>query len=79
LAALEKAGVSDGTPFTVAAYPDMPLVDKGWKTENAYFKTETLRGPGGGTKQINIGLGEGPGLNIFNDGIAGFDVVGSAR
>ncbi|MCW2943016.1 MAG: hypothetical protein JWN00_6001, partial [Actinomycetia bacterium] len=76
--ALSGIGVSDGTPNTVATYPDMPLVAKGWKTTNAYFKTESLKGPGWREQQINIGLGSGPGLDIFNDGIVGFDAVGGA-
>jgi hypothetical protein len=78
LAALEQAGVSDGTPNIVGKYPDMPLAPMGWKAKNVLFKTETLRAPGGGTKQVNIGLGSGPGLDIFNGGIAVFDVVGGA-
>jgi hypothetical protein len=54
-------GISD------AAYPDTPLVSRGWTSTLAFFKGE------GGI--LNIGLGRGPGLDIFNDAIEGFEVV----
>lgn len=46
----------------------MPTVSKGWKPNNAYFKGED--------GQINIGLGKGKGLDIFNDSIVESKVVG---
>ena len=68
--ALANVGVSDGSPLTASQYPDMPPVYKGWMNNSAYFKQE-----GGGEPQINIGLGRGAGLDIFNDGIVGFDDI----
>lgn len=48
-------------------YGYLPLVGKGWKATNAFFKVE-------GT-QINIGLGSGNALNIFNSNIQNFNVI----
>ncbi len=62
--ALVGMGVRDTSALTAAAYPDMPLVSKGWKDTSAYFKGEG--------KQINIGLGDGPALDTFNRGIQDF-------
>jgi hypothetical protein len=47
--------------------PVMPLVSRGWTSTSAFFKGE------GGI--LNIGLGRGRGLGIFNDAIEGFEVV----
>lgn len=46
----------------------MPTVNKGWHTINVYFK-----GEGG---QINIGLGRGAELDIFNNNIIEYKVTG---
>jgi hypothetical protein len=45
----------------------MPLVSSGWTSTSAFFKGE------GGI--LNIGLGRGPALDIFNDAILGYEVV----
>ena len=45
----------------------MPLVSKGWTAASAFFKGE-------GT-QINVGLGQGSALDIFNEGIVGFERI----
>lgn len=45
----------------------MPTVSKGWTSDAAFFKGEG--------SQINIGLGRGTALDIFNDGIAGWERV----
>lgn len=58
---LEDVGVRDQSKVTKAAYPEMPVVEGGWGDTNAYFKKE-------GT-QINIGLGKGKALKIFNKNI----------
>ena len=58
---LKKIGVRDNSCLTRSVYPDMPVVSKGWMSSNAYFKAE-------GTL-INIGLGNGKALSIFNKGI----------
>ena len=65
--ALAEMGVRDTSSITTAAYPDMPLVSRGWNTTSAFFKGE--RGV------INIGLGRGPALDTFNDAILGFREV----
>jgi RHS repeat-associated protein len=65
--ALANVGVRDSSALTGAAYPDMPFVSSGWTSSSAFFKGE------GGI--INIGLGRGTALDIFNEGIVGWDVV----
>jgi hypothetical protein len=65
--ALAGIGVRDSSALTSAAYPDMPLVSSGWADSSAFFK-----GEGG---NINIGLGRGPALDIFNNGILGWGAV----
>jgi hypothetical protein len=65
--------VRGGARFTLEQYGELPPVQSDWKSSYAYFKTEgtgTISGP-----QINIGLGEGPALNIFNDNLIRFDIV----
>ena len=65
--ALAGVGVRDASAVTSGAFPDMPLVSRGWTTSSAFFKSE------GGI--INIGLGRGTALDIFNDAIQGFRVL----
>jgi len=67
--ALAGIGIRDSSAVASAAYPGMPspLNFSGWTRTSAYFKGE--RGI------LNIGLGRGPGLDIFNDAILGFEVV----
>jgi RHS repeat-associated protein len=65
---LEKIGVSDGAPKTVENYPDMKKVNGPWKASSAFFKQESFMG----RPQINIGLGNGKALDIFNRGIVNF-------
>jgi hypothetical protein len=65
--ALAGVGVRDASDAAASAYPDMPLVSRGWTSTSAFFKGE------GGI--LNIGLGRGPALDIFNDAIEGYQVV----
>ncbi|WP_261458918.1 hypothetical protein [Serratia fonticola] len=61
--ALKAIGVRDNSKVT-RAFSDMPFVSTikdGWKNSYAYFKGE--RG------QLNIGLGTGKTLDVFNAGI----------
>lgn len=67
IAQLESIGVSDGSPLVRSQYPDMPIGGKGWNREHARFKGE-------GT-QINIALGKGDALDIFNDNITDYNVI----
>ena len=64
---LEKIGLSNGDRAMLAkeVYPDMPYVSGVKWTENfAFFKAEG--------SQINIGLGKGKALEIFNSNISTF-------
>jgi hypothetical protein len=67
--ALAGIGIRDPSAVASAAYPDMPTPQNfsGWTRTSAYFKGE------GGV--LNIGLGRGPALGVFNDAILGFEVV----
>ena len=38
--ALQSIGVRDASVLTRAAHPNMPMVLKGWKSNNAFFKGE---------------------------------------
>ena len=62
--ALQTIGVRDASALTRSTYSNMPMVSKGWKSNNAFFKAEG--------NQINIGLGNGQALDTFNRGIQGF-------
>jgi hypothetical protein len=64
-AALMNVGVRDSSALTTMLFPDMPVVSKGWTALSAFFK-----GEGG---QTNIGLGRGPALDIFNQGLIDFE------
>jgi len=68
--ALSGLGVRDASKSVKNMYPDMPLVTslpEGWSLTNVYFKKEK--------GQINIGLGKGPGLDIFNYYIKSFSEI----
>jgi RHS repeat-associated protein len=65
--ALAEVGVRDSSNVVTAAYPDMPAVSSGWTDTSAFFKGE------GGI--INIGLGQGTALDIFNSAIQSFEVI----
>lgn len=67
-AALEGIGVRDASAATARRYPGMPLVSRGWRNTSAFFKGE-------GTGHINIGLGGGRALSIFNRALTGFERV----
>jgi hypothetical protein len=53
--------------FTGTAYEGLPPVSGGWTDTSAFFKWE------GGT--VNIGLGNGPALNTFNNNIVNLTLV----
>jgi len=52
-------------------FGDMPIAQRGWANNYVCFKKE------GGTSrpQVNIQLGIGPGISIFNDNLIAFEVV----
>jgi hypothetical protein len=74
-AQLEAIGVRGPGPVVEGAYPAMPSVDtaRTWNQNNALFKQEPLQP--GDIPQVNIGLGKGPALDIFNDNIVSFTPV----
>ena len=65
--ALIGIGVRDTSKLTERAFPNMPVVGKGWMSSSAYFKAEG--------EQINIGLGRGRALGLFNEAITAFEEV----
>lgn len=80
LNALESIGVrNDATDRMMGYFPDMPHVTTvtGWTQNKAMFKTEgrNLAPPVGPDGQINVGLGRGPGIDIFNQNLKAFEVV----
>jgi len=64
---LEAIGVRDTSLRLNTDYPNMPSVQSGWGNTNAYFKYEN--------GQVNIGLGRGSALDIFNNNIVDYSVI----
>ncbi len=64
---LEEIGVSDGTAFTRQQFPGMVEGVGPWNKTHARFKTETLKPDG--IPQVNIQLGKGKALDVFNDNV----------
>ena len=64
---LTKIGVKDGSTLVGSMYSSMPMVSKGWMATNAFFKAEQ--------GIINIGLGYGRALDIFNKCIVMFGLL----
>ncbi|MCW8139619.1 MAG: Hint domain-containing protein, partial [Planctomycetota bacterium] len=65
---LAKIGVRSAGPDAARLLPRMPPVRSGWPARNAQFKFED--------PNVNIGLGRGPALDIFNDAILEFVELG---
>jgi Flp pilus assembly pilin Flp len=66
-AKLQEVGVSDGSPLTREKLPEMPTAKEAggkWNEQYARFKEER--------KQINVQLGRGRGLEVFNENIGSF-------
>lgn len=75
LNALENIGVrNDGSARILGYFSDMPSVTtvSKWTESRALFKTE---GAKHGIEQINIGLGKGSAIEIFNSNLKAFEVV----
>ena len=53
-------------------FGDLPINKKDWIQESTLFKIE---GTKLGTPQVNIGLGKGKGVEIFNENIINFQIV----
>jgi RHS repeat-associated protein len=67
---LQSIGVRNsaiGHPFS-----DLPLVNSGWGQSKAFFKLETNSE---GLQQVNIGLGKGKALELFNNNIQSYKVI----
>lgn len=65
---LRAIGVRAHGSKSAAALPDLPEVKRRWGKSKALFKPEG--------NQVNIGLGKGKALDVFNDSIRGFEVLG---
>lgn len=59
-----KTGVKDASKLY--SFPNIPNVDS-WMKNNAFFKVEG--------NQLNMGLGNGKALDIFNSGIKGYKPI----
>ncbi len=70
-AQLESIGVRNAV--TNHPYKHLPLVSKGWKKINAFFKVEGVNNMG--LPHVNIGLGNGKALDIFNSNIINFTLI----
>ncbi len=68
IARLRRIGVRSHGRRSAREMPDLPEVRRGWTRRHVLFKIEG--------SNVNIGLGRGPGLEMFNNGIAGFEVLG---
>ncbi|MEV0452479.1 ricin-type beta-trefoil lectin domain protein [Streptomyces sp. NPDC050600] len=68
-AALAKIGVRDESAMVLAEFPDMPAITsvKKWNRNYAQFKQEG--------DQINVGLGRGKALKLFNENVTGWEVI----
>lgn len=66
-ARLAEVGVRDASAAAAAAHPEMAVVDSGWTAANAFFKGES--------GQVNIGLGRGRALDIFNESMVTYEVI----
>lgn len=60
-------GRTDGSGLVAAQFGDMPQAVSGWINEFVRFKKE-------GT-QVNIQLGRGPGIDVFNENLIAFERV----
>ncbi|MHB0879520.1 RHS repeat-associated core domain-containing protein [Paenibacillus sp. SEL1] len=75
-AKLEEIGLKNDSPITNVRYPEMKDISSvsKWNEKYAHFKGEGLSGKKGiGKPQVNIGLGKGTALGIFNDHITSFE------
>ncbi|MGW5582283.1 polymorphic toxin-type HINT domain-containing protein, partial [Micromonospora chokoriensis] len=70
---LEGIGVRDKSKVAAATYPEMSPVSGAWAKTNAFFKYEKSRKNPSLPGQINIGLGSGRALDMFNRNLVGFE------
>lgn len=65
--ALKDIGVRAHGSKSAELLPELPQVKRKWGNSKALFKPEG--------DQINIGLGKGKALNLFNDSIVGHETI----
>ncbi|MFN8417604.1 MAG: hypothetical protein U0U66_14840 [Cytophagaceae bacterium] len=73
---LKTIGVTDGHPLVAEQFGNMPTnaqIGGGWNQTRARFKVETLTLTN--TQQVNIALGQGRALQIFNDNLLHFQLI----
>jgi hypothetical protein len=63
---------NDSSDKMMEHFSKMPFVEKGWLENNALFKTEGAKYQ---LEQINIGLGKGKALDIFNENLLYFEII----
>ena len=77
----KKIGVirsTDKGKKMIKEFGELPVKDGGWLNDNAMFKIETPKADGvrlHDLKQVNIGLGKGKGIEIFNKNILEFEKI----
>lgn len=71
--ALKGIGVVKGRKSKMG----LPPAKSGWMENNAMFKVEGSKTVG--ARQLNIGLGRGKALELFNDSIWGSKTIGAVR
>jgi hypothetical protein len=64
---LKSVGASDGSSLVASQFGALPLAGKGWHKQFVRFKKEGF--------QVNIQLGTGPGMQIFNDNLITFERI----
>jgi len=57
--------------LVIEQFGNMPVAPGGWNTDFVRFKQEG--------QLVNIQLGRGPGINILNDNLIGFEKISSRR
>ena len=68
---LKTYGRTDGSALVLEQFGEMPLATSGWTNDFVRFKKEG----GDLTPQVNIQLGRGPGIQIFNDNLVAFEKI----
>lgn len=67
---LKVIGRTDGHQDVAEQFGEMPLAHSGWINHYARFKRE-----GGSSPQVNIQLGSGPGVDVFNANLITFEKI----
>jgi hypothetical protein len=62
-------------PLVSQNFGDLPFVGSGWHTTKVQFKVETNNVVVPSSKQVNIQLGSGKGIEIFNEALIYFEKI----